>query len=78
MIRLLIGLLILSISACTNKALYQALMDNEKHQCLTKAINNSDYDQCLNSSPMDYKEYQFQRDEVITSEKEPIQKKNDD
>lgn len=53
------------LAACTNKQLYQNGQKYQEDQCLKKAQNSQEYNQCLNSNKKSYEEYIEERNGVI-------------
>lgn len=53
------ALMALSISACTNKSLYENIQSNNQFACNNVAA--SQYDDCMDRSSMSYEEYEDKR-----------------
>lgn len=59
---IVIGLLLILVSACSQKAVYGDIQRNQRYQCLT--LPDSEQGPCLASVDMSYEEYERQRTEL--------------
>ena len=61
----------LTISACSNKAVYQDLQRNKRNECMQ--VPQSEYDRCMRNMEQSYEEYELQRQEALKRENQPKQ-----
>ncbi|MBU2069954.1 MAG: hypothetical protein KKE08_18905 [Gammaproteobacteria bacterium] len=58
--------LLLCLTACSNKAVYQDLQRNKRNECLQAPP--AEYDRCMRSMDMSYEEYERQRQQALKGE----------
>jgi len=57
-------ILILSSSACSHRAFYEAAQENKRQEC--SLMVGRAYEECMNSLTKDYQEYKQQREEALS------------
>lgn len=60
-----IFVLLICMSACSQKSLYTNIQKNQRNECLK--LPDSEQKSCLSSTEMDYDEYQRQREALKNS-----------
>lgn len=55
--------LLLCLTACSNKAVYQDLQRNKRNECLQ--LPPAEYDKCMRPMDISYEEYERQRQQVL-------------
>ncbi|MBV2129300.1 hypothetical protein [Arsukibacterium indicum] len=59
----LIICLLLGITGCSNKGVYQDLQRNKRNECLQ--LPQAEYDKCMQTMEMSYEEYERQRQQAL-------------
>jgi len=62
-----------TVSACSNKAVYQDLQRNKRNECLQ--VPQSEYDRCMQNMQQSYEEYERQRQQALKDPTETQQEK---
>jgi len=61
--RILIGLLLISIAACSNKVMYDNLRLNQRQKCVKEPRSN--YIECIKRTDKSYEDYERKRKELL-------------
>jgi len=60
--------MLMTLNACTNKQLYQAVQSNQKIQC-NQPLNDDERSECLGGLNPNYEDYKRERDKLLNEEK---------
>lgn len=55
---------LLALTACSNKQLYQVGQDYQKSECIKESGTAPQYNDCLNSDKKSFEEYEKERKEI--------------
>ncbi len=61
---IILGAFVVTLTACTNKQLYQSLQENAKSRCQPE-LNEKARAECLEGLDRDYSEYKRERDKLL-------------
>ncbi|MBZ9613536.1 hypothetical protein [Rheinheimera maricola] len=70
---ILVICLLLGVTGCSNKGVYQDLQRNKHNECMRGPV--ADYDRCMQNMDQSYEEYEQQRQQALKREHQQTQER---